>query len=154
MFDIIIRHSSIQPTYFQNAIARKSSLRVIRLLLKIPYSIDTFDFRWTRRKKIQTPKTNMRAFNLFPITSLILGTTAATLPRQDDPHIVDFRTFGVAGCLEENQGVYTYLQSDEDICHTFADSEIGSIFTLDITDGCFRKWFTSSSRLVATTQAC
>lgn len=79
----------------------------------------------------------MRTFSLLPITSLILGITAATIPRQSDPHIVDFRTYGVAGCLDENQGVYTYLQSDENICRTFADSQIGSIFTLDITDGCF-----------------
>lgn len=81
----------------------------------------------------------MRTFSLLPITSLILGTIAATIPRQSDPHIVDFRTYGVAGCLDENQGVYTYLQSDENICRNFADSQIGSIFTLDITHGCFRK---------------
>lgn len=81
----------------------------------------------------------MQFLSLLPITVLILGTTAVTIPRQSDPHIVDFRTYGVAGCSDENQGVYTYLQSDENICRTFVDSTVGSIFTLDITDGCSRK---------------
>ncbi|KAJ4394273.1 hypothetical protein N0V93_003490 [Gnomoniopsis smithogilvyi] len=87
----------------------------------------------------------MHSFSLLPITALVLGTTAATVPRQSDPHIVDFRTYGVAGCFDENQGVYTYLQSDENICRTFVDSQIGSIFTLDITDGCFLYAYTDTA---------
>lgn len=73
---------------------------------------------------------------LFP--SVLLGTaTAATIPRQtSDPHMVDFRTFGAPGCFAENQGVYTFTQSGLNICRTFADATIGSIFVGDITDGC------------------
>ncbi|CAN8099043.1 unnamed protein product [Discula destructiva] len=72
---------------------------------------------------------------LLPLSALVLHATAATVPRQD-PHIVDFRTFGAPGCFEENQGIYTYLQSDLDKCKNFADATIGSIFVGDITDGC------------------
>lgn len=84
----------------------------------------------------------MQFFSLLPITVLVLGTTAATIPRQSDPHIVDFRTFGAPGCFAENQGVYTYEQSDLDICRTFSAEPVGSIFVGDITDGCFREHFT------------
>lgn len=78
---------------------------------------------------------------LLPITALVLGTTAATIPRQSDPHIVDFRTYGAPGCFAENQGVYTFEQSDENICRAFAVEPVGSIFVGDITDGCFRERF-------------
>lgn len=79
---------------------------------------------------------------LFPLAALVLRTTtAATIPpRQNDPHIVDFRTYGAPGCFAENQGVYTYEQSDLDVCRTFVDATIGSIFAGDIVDGCSREF--------------
>lgn len=83
----------------------------------------------------------MQFTNLLPITGLVIGTTAANIPRRSDPHIVDFRTYGAPGCFAENQGVYTYEKSDLDICRTFVTEPVGSIFVTDITEGCFRERF-------------
>lgn len=66
------------------------------------------------------------------------GSQAAVIPRQDI-HIVDFRTFGLPGCYEQNQGVYTYTLSGTNICYDFADETVESIFVADITDGYSRK---------------
>lgn len=70
--------------------------------------------------------------------ALIGGSQAASIPRQD-PHIVDFRTFGQPGCSADNQGVYTYTQSMLNTCHSFADLTVESIFVADITAGCSGK---------------
>lgn len=78
----------------------------------------------------------MHVSSLSLLPALLVGTTiATTIPRQD-PHIVDFRTYGAPGCSAENQGVYTYTQSDLNTCRTFADATIGSLFVIDITDKC------------------
>lgn len=68
--------------------------------------------------------------------ALIAGSQAASIPRQSDPHIVDFRTFGQPGCSADNQGIYTYTQSMLDTCYTFGDLNVESIFVADITAGC------------------
>ncbi|KAK7745419.1 hypothetical protein SLS53_002916 [Cytospora paraplurivora] len=62
------------------------------------------------------------------------GSQAAVIPRQD-PHIVDFRTYGLPGCYEQNQGVYTYTLSQTNICYEFVDETVESIFVNDISDG-------------------
>lgn len=71
--------------------------------------------------------------------ALITGSQAAAIPRQSDPHIVDFRTFGQPGCSADNQGIYTYTQSMLDTCYTFGDLNVESIFVADITEGCSGK---------------
>ncbi|ROW11454.1 hypothetical protein VMCG_01515 [Cytospora schulzeri] len=68
--------------------------------------------------------------------ALVAGSQAASIPRQSDPHIVDFRTYGQPGCSADNQGVYTYTQSELNTCHAFVDTTVESIFVTDITDGC------------------
>lgn len=71
-------------------------------------------------------------------SSLVLATPTTPAAR-DDPHIVDFRTYGAPGCFEANQGVYTYTQSNLDICYQFGihgEEPVGSIFVVDIVDGC------------------
>ncbi|CAK7266690.1 hypothetical protein SEPCBS57363_002217 [Sporothrix epigloea] len=67
--------------------------------------------------------------------ALIATQTASAAPiadvcRVDDPHELDFRTFGVEGCLEENQGVYTLERSQSNVCYTFVDP-IGSLTVAD-----------------------
>src|ERR1700761_4206512 len=75
---------------------------------------------------------------LTTVSLLVIGASAASKSlrsRQDDPHVGDFRTFGVAGCFDDNQGVYTQLQSDVGVCHTFAEP-VGSLDVADLNDGC------------------
>lgn len=76
------------------------------------------------------------SITLIPLSALVLHTTAVTIPRQNDAHITDFRTYGAPGCSADNQGVYTITTSGLNICQTFADPTIGSVFVVDITDGC------------------
>lgn len=76
---------------------------------------------------------------LAPLAALALGARGASVhrPRQSDPHVVDFRTFGLPGCDEQNQGVYTYLQSDLGTCFPFSTTDVvESIFVTDINAGC------------------
>lgn len=82
----------------------------------------------------------MQFSNLFlTVAVLVTGSLAASIPRQD-PHIVDFRTFGQPGCSEDNQGIYTYTKSQLDTCYPFSSSlTVESIYVGDITDGCSRK---------------
>lgn len=85
----------------------------------------------------------MQSISLFlsaAAATLSLGASAATIQARQDPHIVDFRTFGLPGCFEQNQGVYTYLQSDLDKCFQFSTTDIvESLFVTDINDGCAGK---------------
>lgn len=83
---------------------------------------------------------------LVPAAALALGVRGASIhrPRQNDPHVVDFRTFGLPGCDEQNQGVYTYLQSDLGTCFPFSTTDVvESLFVTDINAGCSGEfcWF-------------
>ncbi|CAK7273526.1 hypothetical protein SEPCBS119000_005703 [Sporothrix epigloea] len=49
---------------------------------------------------------------------------------RNDPHELDIRTFGVEGCQDENQGVYTLELSQSNVCYTFVDP-IGSLTVAD-----------------------
>ncbi|KAL1901018.1 hypothetical protein Sste5346_002083 [Sporothrix stenoceras] len=49
---------------------------------------------------------------------------------RQDPHELDFRTFGVSGCHDENQGVYTLELSSNNQCLQFVDP-IGSLTVAD-----------------------
>ncbi|KUI60442.1 hypothetical protein VP1G_07642 [Cytospora mali] len=73
---------------------------------------------------------------LAAATALFAGSQAASIPRQSDPHIVDFRTYGQPGCSADNQGVYTYTESQLNTCYTFSESTVESIFVVDVTEGC------------------
>lgn len=87
---------------------------------------------------------------LVPAAALALGVRGASMhrPRQNDPHIVDFRTFGLPGCYEQNQGVYTYLQSDLGTCFPFSTTDVvESLFVTDINAGCSGEFFLVSNRL-------
>ncbi|CAK7229669.1 hypothetical protein SBRCBS47491_007329 [Sporothrix bragantina] len=55
---------------------------------------------------------------------------AAGVSARQDPHELDFRTFGVEGCSAENQGVYTLELSQSNICYQFVDP-IGSMISTD-----------------------
>lgn len=57
------------------------------------------------------------------------GANKVVAARQD-PHELDFRTFGVSGCHDENQGVYTLELSSSGQCLQFADP-IGSLTVTD-----------------------
>lgn len=72
------------------------------------------------------------------LVSLVTVATAASVPRQSDPHMIDFRSYGAAGCFAENQGVYTYEQSDAGTCIEYpSELDVESILLVDITiDGC------------------
>ncbi|TPX09129.1 uncharacterized protein E0L32_001608 [Thyridium curvatum] len=67
----------------------------------------------------------------FPPTSvsvalLFASSALAAAVTRNDPHQADFRTFGVAGCSEDNQGVYTLTQSNVGTCKPFT-APIGSM---------------------------
>lgn len=68
--------------------------------------------------------------------ALISGSQAAAIPRQSDPHVVDFRTYGQPGCSAANQGVYTYTESQIGACIAFTEDTVQSVFVTDITEGC------------------
>ncbi|KAL1865136.1 hypothetical protein VTK73DRAFT_5461 [Phialemonium thermophilum] len=79
--------------------------------------------------------------------SLALGAAAAAVPRQD-PHIADFRSFGLPGCAQDNQGVWTFTQSQLTGCQTFAsfgDADVQSLLVGDISDGCSLKLYTDDA---------
>lgn len=79
------------------------------------------------------------------LSSFALAATTHNTRRQTpDPHVVDFRTFGAPGCFAENQGVYTYEQSDVGTCFPFGTLPVESLFVTDITDGCYGEFFFSS----------
>lgn len=85
-------------------------------------------------------------FILSTAVALALGASAATIQTRNDPHIVDFRTYGLPGCFEQNQGVYTYTQSQLNQCYQFSTVNIvESLFVLDINDGCSGKSTTQPS---------
>ncbi|KAF3764870.1 hypothetical protein M406DRAFT_70615 [Cryphonectria parasitica EP155] len=73
------------------------------------------------------------------ILALAATTSAASITRrQSDPHMIDFRSYGAAGCSADNQGVYTYEQSDASTCFPFStELDVESVLVLDITlSGC------------------
>ncbi len=47
-----------------------------------------------------------------------------------DAHKLDFRSFGVAGCFDENQGVWTLTESANTRCTRFTEA-VGSILVAD-----------------------
>ncbi|KAH8891806.1 hypothetical protein GQ53DRAFT_823234 [Thozetella sp. PMI_491] len=54
-----------------------------------------------------------------------------------DPHIADIRTWGELGCDADNQGVWTILQSDTNLCHKFDNPDVvKAVALIDITTGC------------------
>jgi hypothetical protein len=73
---------------------------------------------------------------LATISLLAIGGSAApsALDTRQDPHEGDFRTFGVAGCKDDNQGVYTVTQSGLGKCTPFVQN-VGSISVTDLSDG-------------------
>ncbi|KAH8906426.1 hypothetical protein BR93DRAFT_929053, partial [Coniochaeta sp. PMI_546] len=58
---------------------------------------------------------------------------AASIPRQD-PHVVDFRTWGSNDCSSDNQGIWTFTQSDLTGCKSFSSYgvDVRSISLVDI----------------------
>lgn len=67
----------------------------------------------------------------FPPTSvsvalLFASSALAAAVTRNDPHQADFRTFGVAGCSEDNQGVYTLTHANVGTCKPFT-APIGSM---------------------------
>ncbi|EON97298.1 putative ec86 protein [Phaeoacremonium minimum UCRPA7] len=72
------------------------------------------------------------------VVGLALGARATAARRQtSDPHIADFRTFGETGCFRDNQGIWTFTQSDLTGCKTFPDDLlVKSLFAADYNDGC------------------
>ena len=59
-----------------------------------------------------------------------LAAPAADIAVRNDPHKLDFRTFGTGGCFAENQGVYTLVLSQAGVCHQFVEP-IGSLLVAD-----------------------
>ena len=72
------------------------------------------------------------------VVGLALGARATAARRQtSDPHIADFRTFGETGCFTDNQGIWTFTQSDLTGCKTFPDDLlVKSLFAADYNGGC------------------
>ncbi|CAK7232617.1 hypothetical protein SEUCBS140593_008321 [Sporothrix eucalyptigena] len=59
-----------------------------------------------------------------------LAAPATEKVSRNDPHELDFRTFGASGCSAENQGVYTLELSSSGVCSQFVDP-IGSLLVGD-----------------------
>ena len=47
-----------------------------------------------------------------------------------DAHKLDFRSFGVSGCLDDNQGIWTLTESANTRCTRFTEA-VGSILVVD-----------------------
>jgi len=68
-------------------------------------------------------------------TLLAAGVTAAVTQRQNDPHLIDFRTWGGRNCSGENQGIWTFTESDHGRCRSFQlDYGLGSVQSLTLVD--------------------
>lgn len=70
---------------------------------------------------------------LAVITALFATTHAASIPRQDT-HVLDFRTWGSSDCGDDNQGIWTFTESDLTGCRSFASYgvDVQSITLVDI----------------------
>jgi hypothetical protein len=77
----------------------------------------------------------MHLFSFLPALTLASTVRSAPIPRQD-PHVADFRTWGSTDCSTDNQGVWTFTQSDlATPCKSFAffgASNVQSITLVDI----------------------
>lgn len=73
------------------------------------------------------------------ISLLAIRANAAALKR-DDPHVVDFRSFGAIGCYAENQGIWTFTESQATgECISFASfgaDNVQAVSLVDIKSGC------------------
>lgn len=76
---------------------------------------------------------------IAPLSLLAIRTNAAAFKR-DDPHVVDFRSFGAIGCDAENQGIWTFTESQATgECITFASfgaDDVQAVSLVDIKSGC------------------
>ncbi|KAB5584999.1 hypothetical protein GE09DRAFT_1276639 [Coniochaeta sp. 2T2.1] len=60
--------------------------------------------------------------HLLTLALLVTTATAAVIQRQNDPHVLDFRTWGSKDCGQDNQGIWTFTESDvTGECKHFAD---------------------------------
>jgi hypothetical protein len=75
---------------------------------------------------------------LSTVSVLAAGAHAGTIKRQD-PHIVDFRTWGQSACSEDNQGIWTFTASQLTGCKSFSSfggGNVQSLSLVDIAEGC------------------
>lgn len=76
--------------------------------------------------------------HLRPILAALAFTftsaSAASIPRQD-PHVLDFRTWGSKDCGEDNQGIWTFTQSDITAhCKSFASYGADNVQSITLVD--------------------
>ncbi|KAI5456480.1 hypothetical protein BGZ63DRAFT_396760 [Mariannaea sp. PMI_226] len=72
---------------------------------------------------------------IFSSTAILITVTSAAAIVKD-PHISDFRLYGVTGCSAQNEGVWTVLHSDLNKCTGFNGESVGSVSLTDINKGC------------------
>lgn len=91
------------------------------------------------------------------LVALVYSANAGVIQRQDDTHVVDFRTWDSVDCTEGNQGIWTFTKSQLNIgCQAFAsyNVSVGSLQVVDIVgevgSECTRKplYMFISSRVV------
>lgn len=70
------------------------------------------------------------------LVQVVLAAPSSAPVSGRDTHKADFRSFGAAGCSEDNQGVWTLLESDNNVCKPFGFT-VGSI--LVASDDCSRE---------------
>ena len=81
----------------------------------------------------------MQFSNLLIAMAATGASAAAVLKERIDAHIVDFRTYGAPGCRAENQGIWTFTQSQLTGCMSFAsfgEQSVEAGLLIDITPGC------------------
>lgn len=76
---------------------------------------------------------------IFAVATTILGSKAATIPRQNtitNAHLANFRTWGAPGCSADNQGEYNFQLFDLNVCFQFpVDIDAKSIMVENIATG-------------------
>lgn len=79
------------------------------------------------------------------LSSLTTTTNAAAIRQANDPHLLDFRTFGAPGCSEDNQGIWTFTESDRgkgcrSFLHDYGVESVQSLLLVDLASGGAREY--------------
>lgn len=90
---------------------------------------------------------SMRSAAVLSILSILVDSAlAGVIQRQDDPHVLEFKTWDAADCTEGLQGIWTYTKSQLNIgCQAFAsyNMSVGSLQVTSMVGGlgpdCTRK---------------
>lgn len=96
-------------------------------------------------------KTSILCFTI--IITFAKSTAGAVIPR--NTHLADFRGFGANGCVEQNLGVWTIIDTDiqPGECKGFNGETVKALTLSDLNDGC-KSTFRMPPLRAASTKSC